>query len=117
MMTKNDVRTFGDLAEFASVRATGSLRRNDPWAMAYWKETEKFAKGMLKLGGGIPDWAHAASLAARRATLESKAGNDIESALCYSRAKWFVIMGRNNGVVMNPKITGVNHSVFEEMPE
>lgn len=113
-MTKHDVRSFKDLVRFSKQRAAGSLRRNDPWAMAYWKATLNFALQGLEVSP-ITDWVSIAKECIRLARAEVAAGSHVQAALWYSRAKWYVIMGRNNGVVMNPKVTGVNGSVFREI--
>lgn len=118
MMTKNDIRTFDDLIRFATFRAKKSLKRNDPWAMAYWMETKAFADmgKTVVTHAPILDWVHIASQAARLAREALVAGNTVQAALWYSRAKWYVIMGRNNGIVMNPMVTGVNKNVFKGIP-
>lgn len=112
MMTKNDIRTFDDLVKFAKFRAKNSLKRNDPWAMAYWKATQVFAETGREVAP-VLDWIHVAKLSAKLSREFYEAGDTIQAALWYSRAKWYVIMGRNNGVVMNPRITGVNKKVFQ----
>lgn len=114
-MIKNDIRTFDDLIRFATFRAKKSLKRNDPWAMAYWKETLAFAVAGKKVAPVMDmDWVYVAKAAAELAREDFAAGRATQAALWYSRAKWYVIMGRNNGVVMNPRVTGVNKSVFQE---
>lgn len=111
MMTKNDIRTFDDLIRFSDFRAKKSLKRNDPWAMAYWMETKAFAV-MGKGVSPITDWVDIAQRAASLARFAHTSGRHLNAALWYSRAKWYVIMGRNNGVTMNPRVTGVNKTVF-----
>jgi hypothetical protein len=109
-MTKNDVKTFGQLAVLARERAARSLRRNDPIAWAYWRETEKFAG--LWPPNSTPDnpvdWVRSAKAFAEAARRELETGRPMDAALLYSRAKWVVILARNNGVTMSPKRTLVN---------
>lgn len=109
-MTKTDVRSFEDLVAFSQERATGSLRRNDPIAWSYWRETGKWAAGLgksdvLERPEGLPGWCQEYVRLARLA-----AGRDdfMVAALEYSRAKWFVIISRNLGIIMNSSKTGVN---------
>ena len=104
---KANLKSWEAIVAYARIRAARSRKRNDPIAWAYWKETEAFADHQaatshktLKLetiGGCIMK------------AEESLAQKDyMKAALWYSRAKWFVILARANGIVMNPRKTGVN---------
>lgn len=105
-MSKGDVRTFRDLAAYARERWARSVRRNDPVAACYWKETEHFAEATGD--GDMSRWASRARMCAGMAEDLHRAGQWMLAAIWYSRAKWFVILGRNNGLKMSPAATGVN---------
>lgn len=112
-MTKSAIRTFAELSEYAKARAARSLARNDPWAYAYWRETQAFAENWCSYPKArMAEHAQEAVMLARQ---QMAAGHTTQAALWYSRAKWFVILARNNGIVMNPRATGVNMSVFKEI--
>lgn len=109
MVTKNGVRTFADLIRYSEERATRSLKRNDPIAMAYWQESGKWARqwdgsNILENAEELPTWCRH-FLRCAKSLLRRE---PMQAALNYSRAKWLVIMGRNRGIVMSPKETGVN---------
>lgn len=104
-MTRSDVRTLPALLQYARGRAKRSLDRNDPIAYAYWTETESFFRGCLSRYKNPSTWREAATACASRAR---ETGAPMEAALWYSRAKWFVILGRNIGLSMSPKETVVN---------
>lgn len=125
-MKKEKVRTFGGLVEYAKERALGSLRRNDPWAWAYWKETAAWAElvivnGRLEFDDSVnclnlehPEKGDPKKLYEYTSFLVKVAaghvgkGEYMQAARAYSRAKWIVILARNNGWKMDPKKTGVN---------
>jgi outer membrane protein assembly factor BamD (BamD/ComL family) len=113
-MTKSTIRTFTELAEYAKARAAKSLARNDPWAFAYWRETQAFAENFWSTFPKAKLATHVQQ-AVRLARRHMADGHTTQAALWYSRAKWFVILARNNGMVMNPRTTGVNMSVFKEL--
>lgn len=106
-MLKTDIETFANLQDYARQRAAVSLIRNDPIAHAYWRETEIWA---VEQEGHEPEslvaWVTRAHHFADEA--KKRAARPMEAALFYSRAKWIVILGRNNGIKMPPADTGVN---------
>jgi hypothetical protein len=114
-MTKNDVKTYGDLINYAEERARDSLQRNDPLAVAYWRESAAWADEKISEGHRPwpPDYDEIRSYVEEAQQLTEE-GRYMDGALFYSRAKWLVIMGRNNGFVMNPEKTGVNLSWLRE---
>jgi hypothetical protein len=108
-MTKNQVKSFDDLQIFARERVAGSVRRNDPVAAAYWTATLSFALSRLKEGeqnDAVSLRLAAQHYAAKAASLDWER-EPFEAASTYSRAKWFVIIGRNNGYVMSQKSLGM----------
>lgn len=120
-MEKKDLRNWDKVVLYARARAAGSLRRKDPIAFAYWKETERFA---LRVGGNMrsakPRWtramfergAHACVVMAKQ---YSRSGHFMTGALWYSRAKWYVIVARANGWKMDPRKTTVNLGWLNDM--
>ena len=107
-MTKDDVKGMADLAAYARERLAKSVRRNDPVAAAYWAQTERYAEGNLR-------WRFDGELLRERAREAValaqdywKAGEFMNAALVYAKAKWLVIIGRNLGFRMPPPATGVN---------
>lgn len=114
MLEKSDLRTWEAIVVYSRVRAAKSLKRNDPIAWAYWKETESFAKSFQAAYSKPESWKMGAFDCVQKAKLAKAHGDFMESALWYSRAKWFVILGRANGIVMDPKKTGVNLKWLEE---
>jgi hypothetical protein len=117
MLEKSDLRTWEALVVYARVRAAKSLKRNDPVAWGYWKETEDFAKSFQKAYAKPDSWKMGAFDCVQKAKQELKEGGYMRAALWYSRAKWFVILSRANGIVMDPKKTGVNLDWLEEGKE
>lgn len=114
-MTKADVRSFDDLVVYAEERAARSLRRNDPVAWAYWREARKWASGwkgseVVERSQFLSDLCHGY---VRRAKLAAAREDFMVAALEYSRAKWLVIIGRNRGIVMSSRRTGVNMEWLE----
>jgi hypothetical protein len=102
-MTKDGVKTWMDLAEFAQARASRSAKRNDPWAWAYWREAAKWATqqfteahdgNTLHNVPGVLNWLQGLVQSAE----QMATGSDyVGAAKLYSRAKWLAIMLRNNG--------------------
>lgn len=107
-MQKADLKTWANVALHARDRAALSLKRKDPIAFAYWRETEKYAMLYADVSP-TQDWltetAKLLSQGAQNLFWEAKF---MEGALQYSRAKWCVIIARANGWTMDPKKTGVN---------
>ena len=107
-MKKSAVKSFAQLRRYAEARALGSVRRNDPMAWAYWRETASFAgvyqSSEVKLLQLVEDICVQVGLVRQHA----KDGFALEAAYAYSRAKWLVILGRNNGFRMSPRTLGVN---------
>jgi hypothetical protein len=121
-MQKSDIKTFQDLVDYAALRAKNSVRRNDPVAWAYWRETCMWAaqRASLEKRDGEADRLELVGCAkanVRIAKSKAKAGDFSEAARHYSRAKWFVIIGRNRGHVMSAKETGVELSWLRELEE
>jgi len=136
-MKKDDVTSFSRLVEFARERAVRSLKRNDPWAWAYWRETEAWAARVISKMEvtGDPDkdrefvyfqfvfsnlhtaersqeehdklYGFTRFLVEAAQALLAK-GEITLAARTYSRAKWLVIIARNTGWTMPPEKTGVN---------
>jgi hypothetical protein len=117
MLEKSDLRTWEAIVVYARVRAAQSLKRNDPIAWAYWKETETFSKSAPAAYSKPDSWKMGAFDCVQKAKLAKARSSPMESALWYSRAKWFVILARANGIVMDPKKTGVNLQWLEEDEE
>lgn len=97
-----------DLARYARERARRSAKRNGVLEWAYWRETASWAERAMYQDDDDADyrilaarWAHAA----RECAAE---GNFLLAARNYSRAKWYVILARNNGLKMSTEVTGVN---------
>ena len=113
-MTKSGIKDYSDLAGYALGRAGASLRRNDPWAMVYWKKTEEFARSMSSdpIPTDFSGWMRGIRTCLQCLRVHLKSGDPVEAALWSSRAKWPVIRARNNGIVMNPRLTGVSPAVF-----
>lgn len=113
-MKKADIKSFSQLASYAAMRAAASLKRNDPWAMTYWKKTEEFARDMSRalLPSRISDWLAWIKECLQYVNIDMNRCDLVSAALWYSRAKWHVILARNNGFVMNPRVTGVSPKVF-----
>lgn len=107
-LEKTDLRTWEAIVVYARVRAQKSLKRNDPIAWGYWKETESFAKSFQAAYAKPDSWKMGAFDCVQKAKLAKDRCKPMEAALWYSRAKWFVILSRANGIVMDPKKTGVN---------
>lgn len=125
-MKKNEIRSFAGLMEYARNRANRSLKRNDPWAWAYWQETAAWAElvisnGRLEYDDSVnclslehPEKRDPEKLYEYTRFLVQVAeghvgkGEYAQAARSYSRAKWVVILARNNGWKMDPKKTGVN---------
>lgn len=107
-MDRKALRTFSDVERYAHRRAERSVRRNDPVAAAYWLETAAFAGEFSSKIADDPDWAWYAGQFAEKAKHLSLKHQWMSAALWYSRAKWCVILGRNNGARMDPRRTGVN---------
>lgn len=114
-MQKADLKTWAKVAIHARDRAALSLKRKDPIAFAYWRETEKYARGY----SGVPptqEWlTETAQLLSRGAQNLFWDGKFMEGALQYSRAKWCVIIARANGWTMDPRKTGVNLGWLSEL--
>lgn len=112
-MTKLDVRTFEQLSALAHCRMMGSLERNDPVAAAYWGETREWARSLpARTASHWLERPDAVGWARLLVDAAKTGGSPMERAILYSRAKWVVIMARNNGVVMSPSKTGVNMKSF-----
>lgn len=107
-MPKADLRIWEAVAVHARERAAKSLRRNDPIAWAYWRETEAFANSCSFSYRSPGSWQMGAFDCVQKAKAELERGAFMKAALWYSRAKWFVIVARANGMKMDPKKTGVN---------
>lgn len=107
-MGKSDLRTWEAVIRHARERAKGSLKRKDPIAWAYWCETEVFANSCAVSYRHPGSWHMGAFDCVQKAKMELKNHGFMKAALWYSRAKWFVIVARANGMVMNPRKTGVN---------
>lgn len=107
-MKKSAVKTFGQLRRYAQERALRSARRNDPIAWAYWQETASFAGIHQSIEFTLPELVTQIGIQIGLVKQHAKDGFSLEAAYAYSRAKWFVILGRNNGFVMSPKLLGVN---------
>lgn len=105
---KATLKSWEAIIEYARERAQKSLKRKDPIAFAYWRETELFAEDSARMYRDPATWAFAASECVLVAKGHLETQDFMKAALWYSRAKWFVIIGRANGMVMNPKKTGVN---------
>ena len=119
--TKKDVGDFEQLAAFADTRAARSLRRNDPWAWAYWSETRSWALGMHGSAWWAccprQMWLETIERLLKEANGEFVRSNWSNAARLYSRAKWCVIIARNRGFRMSPRETGVTPSMFKrEVP-
>lgn len=108
MTTKRDLKTWDAVVAYAATRAKRSLKRKDPVAWAYWVETEIFARKAAASYAHAGSWQMGAFDCVGKAKQSIQAGRFMEAALWYSRAKWFVIVARANGMVMDPKKTGVN---------
>lgn len=106
--SKGGVKTFADLEAFAASRAERSFRRNDPVAMGYWLETRAWASTMGASSSALTGRSNAVELCRGRVEAALREPRPMAAAMLYSRAKWVVIMARNNGVVMTPAETGVN---------
>lgn len=114
-MQKADLKTWAKVVLHARIRARRSLKRKDPVAFAYWRETEKFAALYQDV---VPnhDWlTDTAKLQVEGAKNLFRAGRFMEGAIWYSRAKWCVIIARANGWSMDPKKTGVNLGWLAEL--
>jgi len=123
---KNEIKDFGPLMEYARGRAAKSLKRNDPWAWAYWQETAHWAELVITNGRmeyddsvnclslrhpekGDPKKLYEYTQFLVKVTEGHVAKFEFaQAARSYSRAKWIVILARNNGWKMDPKKTGVN---------
>lgn len=112
-MQKADLRSWNKVILFSRVRAKKSLKRKDPIAWAYWQETERFAKACAVSYAKPGMWQMGAFDCVQKAKQDLENKNFMNAALWYSRAKWFVIIARANGMVMDPKKTGVNLSWLE----
>jgi len=113
--TKKDISSFEQLAAFAGARAHQSLRRNDPWAWAYWFETRSWALRVNLVGPFISsraEWLSFIQSNLQEAGKKLASRDWSHAARAYSRAKWCVIMARNLGFKMNPRETGVTPSMF-----
>jgi len=113
--TKKDVSSFEQLAAFAGARAQQSLRRNDPWAWAYWRETRSWALRVPLAAPCIRSrkvWLSCIQMHLKEAELKVAHSDWSHAARAYSRAKWCVIMARNLGFKMSPRETGVTPSIF-----
>lgn len=108
MATKKDLKSWRDVWNYAEQRAHRSMKRKDPIAWAYWVETQRFAAKFAVSYKSPNSWLMGAYDCVVQAKLAIGRGVFMEGALWYSRAKWFVIIARANGFVMNPKKTGVN---------
>jgi len=111
---KKALKTWDAIVLHAQERAKKSLKRKDPIAWAYWQQTEQFAKSCSSSYVDPGIWPMAASGCVHQAKEEIKKKNFMIAALWYSRAKWFVIIARANGIVMDPAKTGVNLKWLEE---
>jgi len=111
---KRDLKSWEAIISHAQVRAKGSLKRNDPIAFAYWKETEAFAVQCAVSYKSPKMWHMGAFDCVQKAKQSLGQKDYMRSALWYSRAKWFVILARANGIVMNPRKTGVNLKWLED---
>lgn len=109
-MGKRELKSWQAVILYAKVRAAKSLRRKDPIAWAYWQETMLFAKACSVSYLHCGSWQMGAFDCVQKAKQELECRNYMKAALWYSRAKWFVIVARANGMVMNPRRTGVNLS-------
>jgi len=125
-MKKNEIKDFGPLMEYARGRAAKSLKRNDPWAWAYWQETAHWAELVITNGrleyddsvnclsltyppNGDPEKLYEYTKFLVQVAEGHVAKREYaQAAREYSRAKWMVILARNNGWKMDPKKTGVN---------
>lgn len=109
-MGKGSLKSWEAVILHARIRARKSLKRNDPIAWGYWRETEFFARSCAKSYRHPGSWHMGAFDCVQKAKSELANGRFMQAALWYSRAKWFVIVARANGMVMNPRKTGVNLS-------
>lgn len=107
-MKKADLRTWMDVILHARERAARSLKRKDPVAYAYWRETEQFAKSRVQVRVSLEGLTAEAAACVEHAQYAFRTDRFMEGAISYSRAKWCVIVARANGWKMNPKKTGVN---------
>lgn len=112
-MEKRDLKSWEAVVAHARERGLRSLKRKDPIACAYWKETSRYA---LRMAGQVR--THDQFIGeARRCVAFAKAywkDDYMHAALWYSRAKWNVIVARAKGWIMNPKETGVNLKWLED---
>lgn len=119
-MTKNSVKSFALLVKYAARRAARSLARNDPWAFAYWKSAGEWGRLMLLATSGeittLEGWMELARNYLSRVRQHVACECWIEAAVCYSRAKWCVIIARNQGFRMPTQLTGVSPRLFEKEP-
>lgn len=113
-MEKKGLKTWDAVVLHAQERGKKSLKRKDPIAWAYWQETEQFAKSCASSYANPGMWQMGAFDCVQKAKEMLKKRNFMNAALWYSRAKWFVIVARANGMVMDPKKTGVNLSWLEK---
>lgn len=113
-MDKSDLKSWNTVIAYARERGRGSLRRKDPIACAYWKETVKYALRMSETVTTRDEFVGEARRCVQFAKDYWKAGDFMHSALWYSRAKWNVIVARAKGWTMGPKDTGVNLQWIED---
>lgn len=114
-MDKRGLKSWEAVVLYAKIRAAKSLRRKDPIAWAYWQETELFARSCSVSYRHCTSWQMGAFDCVEKAKNELANGNYMKAALWYSRAKWFVIVARANGMVMNPRKTRVNLSWIKKV--
>lgn len=107
-MEKAELKTWLDVITHARERAARSLRRKDPIAYAYWRETERFAQGRVRITVTEAGLVLEAAACVRQAQYAFRTDRFMEGAIAYSRAKWCVIVARANGWKMDPRKTGVN---------
>lgn len=100
-MNKSEVTSWESLVRFAELRSKRSVKRNDPIAWSYWRDTLEWAKIRLRIHEMAPQsertrWpAYAAHHLAEARRLRHV--NCREAARQYSRAKWYRIMSLNDG--------------------
>jgi hypothetical protein len=102
-MTKNGVKTWLDLAEYAHGRALLAARKDDAWLWAHWRELAKWATqqftethdgNTLHNVPGVLNWIHGLTNSAES---EATGGNFAVAAKLYLRATWLAIILRNSG--------------------
>lgn len=114
-MNKRRLSSWYLVEKHAAARAAKSRKRKDPIAMAYWMETEKYARNLLYIEITRENLLERARDCVAMAKERFQEQKFMEGALYYSRAKWCVIIGRAKGFIMNPKTTGVNLAWLDDL--